>query len=219
MYKGIRECFSTQKQRSLEKSGDVLKTLLTTKDQRLEAFESIESAKPEWAIPQLLKRLEITVDHGIQDKVEKERVLEFVTKHKSLTKPVILDKIPKSKKISWMLRVSERVLEPEEYLDILLENLRPESLDFDDDALERNIEVLLALKEIKNPKIGERVLPYLKSRHGEVRLAAVECMEAQAQESVELRKVLIEMAGQTKSDENSRLLGVLQTMISKNAWT
>ena len=57
---------ATQKSKSFEKMGDVLKNQITTKEQRWEAIEGLASGGDfALAAPQLMKRFELVVDHGI----------------------------------------------------------------------------------------------------------------------------------------------------------
>lgn len=54
---GIFDKFFSSNPKSYDKYGDVLKKIMTTKEQRLEAIEALEGISPEYAVPQLLKKI------------------------------------------------------------------------------------------------------------------------------------------------------------------
>lgn len=65
--------------KSAEKFGNVLKNKVTTKEQRLEAIDVLMGIEdPSVAIPQLMKRFQIVIESGIQDKREKEICVDHI---------------------------------------------------------------------------------------------------------------------------------------------
>ncbi|MBX9703229.1 MAG: hypothetical protein K2X39_03660 [Silvanigrellaceae bacterium] len=203
-----------------DKYGDVLKKTPTTKEQREEAIEALSDLPPEFAIPQLLKRFEIVVDHGLLDIKEKEKCLKIIVGFGEKAKSFIVDSLKSKKRISWQIKIAEKIFSPEDYLTLLIENMSLNMAEFDEAALERNIEILLALKEIKNIKIIPLASSYFKCRDEGVRMAALECMEEQVDvDEQQVKDILLNLAKQEKySDDNSRFLGLLDVIIARHGW-
>lgn len=214
-----RDFRSNQRTRSFEKMGDVLKNQVTTKEQRLEAIEGLASGGDfALAAPQLLKRFEMVVEHGIIDKREKERVVELLLEHPEISRPLVSAALRAQKRISWLIKIAEKLYSGDEYLDLLLESLHVEQVLFDETLHERNIELLLALKEISNVKIIDRAKRLVKSRDEPVRMAALECLEAQAKDHDEARKCFLELLAEPETDDNSRFIGLVKAIVARHKW-
>ncbi len=206
------------KQKSYEKCGDTLKNQVTTKEQRLEAIDGLSSGPAEQVIPQLLKRFDIVIDHGLQDNREKEMISELILGHKEAAKPFVRNAVKNLKRISWPLKMSEKLFVHEEYVSILLENLVDEFVGFDDSVQERNIEIMLALKEVSHPDIVSKVKNQLKCRDESVRIAAVECLEAQSKHEAEAKSLIMELASHPLTDDNSRFIGLVRSIAQRHQW-
>ena len=214
----FKEYRSDRQKKSAERYGDTLKTVVTTKEQRLEAIEALSDGPAEIVVPQLLKRFEIIVDHGIQDNREKEMVLDIILNFKEESKPFLRKALAEQKRISWPLKIAERLFEKSEYLELLLKNLSTEFVGFDESVQERNIEILLALKELHDVRIAEKASHLLKSRDEHVRIAALECLEAQALEDSSARGVISSLLTESVTDENSRFLGLVKAIVTRHQW-
>lgn len=205
--------------RSYEKMGDTLKNLVTTKEQRLEAIEALAGADDMGlAVPQLMKRFELVVEHGIIDKREKERVFEVLVEHAKISRPLVCDAVKSSKRISWHIKLAEKLLPDAEYQSLLLSSLNIESVLFDEAVHERNIEILLALKEKLTEKAVDPAKILVRSRDEQVRMAALECLEAQASEFESARQCLRELLAEPLTDDNSRFLGLVKAIVTKHNW-
>lgn len=214
-----RDFRTSQKARSLEKMGDLLKNQITTKEQRMEAIEGLASAGDfTLAAPQLIKRFEMVVEHGIVDKREKERVVELLLEHPEIARPLVREAVRSQKRISWLIKLAEKLFSAEDYLELLMEALHVEQVLFDETLHERNIELLLALKETSSAKIVAKARQLVKSRDEPVRMAALECLEAQAKEHVEARQCFLELLAEPETDDNSRFIGLVKSIVSRNKW-
>lgn len=210
---------SKSRQRSYEKMGDTLKNLVTTKEQRLEAIEALAGANDmALAVPQLMKRFEVVVEHGIIDKREKERVFEVLLAHPDVSRPLVCEAVRNSKRISWPIKLAEKLLSEDEYLNLLLSGLNTQSVLFDETVHERNIEILLALKEKASEKVVEPARILVRSRDEQVRMAALECLEAQAGEFELARQCLRELLAEPLTDDNSRFIGLVKAIVTKHNW-
>ncbi len=214
-----RDFRANQRGRSFEKMGDLLKNQITTKEQRWEAIEGLASGGDfALAAPQLMKRFELVVDHGIVDKREKDRVVEILIENSEVARPLVCEAVRKQKRISWPIKLAEKLLAQEQYLDLLLESLNTENVLFDEALHERNIELLLALKEISSPKIVDKARVLVRSRDEQVRMAALECLEAQAREHEQARQCFIELLAEPLTDDNSRFIGLVKAIVARHNW-
>lgn len=210
--------FSSDKKKSYDRYGDVLKKKMTTKEQRLEAIEALEKISPVEAIPQFLKRFEMVTDSGLQDTKEKERCMDFIVKNKIHASDFVKQAVLNQKRVSWPVKIAEKIFSKEDYIDLLLLSLNSDSAIFDEDTLERNSEILLALKEVKDLKIVNKAVEFLSSRDENVRMSALECLEEQATEFEDAKKIILDLLHMPMTDNNSRFLGVVQTIVKKHKW-
>ena len=210
---------ANQKSKSFEKMGDVLKNLVTTKEQRWEAIEALAGGGDfALAAPQLMKRFELVVEHGIIDKREKDRVMEILLENKEISMPLVCDAVRTQKRIAWPIKLAEKMLGADEYLNLMLESLNSENVLFDETLHERNIEILLALKELSDARIAERTQVFVRSRDEQVRIAALECLEAQAVTHKEARNYLLSLLAEPLTDDNSRFIGLVKTIVTRHKW-
>lgn len=214
-----REFRAGQRGRSFEKMGDVLKNQITTKEQRMEAIEGLASGGDfALAAPQLMKRFEMVVEHGIVDKREKDRVVELLIEHPEVSRSLVCDAVRQQKRIAWPIKIAEKLLPQDEYLELLLESLNTENVLFDETLHERNIEILLALKEISNVKVVPKARLLVRSRDEQVRMAALECLEAQGKEHGEARRCFLELLAEPETDDNSRFIGLVKAIVARHKW-
>lgn len=206
--------------KSYDKYGDVLKKIVTTKEQRLEAIEALEDLAAEHAVPQLLKRFEISVDSGLQDTKEKEQCMKLIVAHGDKAKSYIEAVLVKERKISWPIKIAEKIYSESEYINLLLDNLSPNIAEFDEATIERNEEILLALKDIKlfSDQIVLKVMEFLSSRDDNLRMAALECLEEQAGGNEKAKEIILNLAKNPMNDDNSRFLGVVHSIIQNHRW-
>ena len=217
---GIFDKFFSSNSKSYDKYGDVLKKIMTTKEQRLEAIESLQGIPAEHSVPQLLKRFEIAVDSGLQDTKEKEQCLKIIVDFGEKSKPFISEVLSKQRKISWSIKIAEKIFPHDEYVNLLLNNLASNIEVFDESSLERNEEILLALKDVKgnSESIVEKVTEFLSSRDDNIRMAALECLEEHALHSSKAKEIILDLSKASITDENSRFLGVVNSIIQNHKW-
>jgi hypothetical protein len=207
-----------KKKKSFDKYGDVLKNKITTKESRLEAIEALESAKDPQVVPALLMRFEMVLESGLQDAREKEKCMNIIVSHGDAAKADVFEYIEKKHRIAWPLKVAEKICSHDEYIDLLLNSLKPDMVVFDNETLEKNEEILLALKEKRDGRICSKVLPFLSLRDEGLRMAAVECLEEQAQQDLQARDIFLELSQTAPTDDNSRFIGVIQSIVKKHNW-
>lgn len=209
---------SRQDPKSYDKYGDVLKKIMTTKDQRQEAIDALSKLAPEFSIPQLLKRFEIVVDSGLLDNREKDMCMKIIVSHGEKAHAFIREALKTQSRLAWPIKIAEKIFPSEEYLSLLLENLNTSMVVFDESALERNTDILLALKDIHDEKIISRAQDLLASRDEGVKMAALECLESQAVKFSQAKEFILTLKDAPLSDENSRFIGVVNEIARKNSW-
>lgn len=118
------------------------------------------------------------------------------------------------------LKSPKKFFPHEEYVNLLLNNLTTDMAVFDEASLERNEEILLALKEVKGNEdiIIEKITGFLSSRDDNVRMAALECLEEHAASSPKAKEIILKLAQENLTDENSRFLGVVNSIIQNHKW-
>lgn len=207
-----------RKDKSVEKAGDTLKNIVTTKEQRLEAIEELRPLAADIAVPQLLKRFDLVVESGLQDQKEKEMVEEIILSHKDKSVSYIVAAFPDCKRISWYIKLAEKLLPQEEYIQLLIQNTRKEFVGFDDNVQERNIEILLALKEISDPRAMHLARQFLDSRDEHVKIAALECLENHAARDEDAKKIFLNFLQNPVTDDSSRIVGMARTIAERHHW-
>ncbi|KAB8029912.1 hypothetical protein [Fluviispira multicolorata] len=217
---GIFDKIFSSQPKSYDKYGDILKKVMTTKEQRLEAIEALENIAPEQSVPQLLKRFEISVDSGLIDNREKEKCLNIIVEFGEKSKPFVKKIIESQRRISWPIKIAEKIFSHDEYAEILINNLKTNIAVFDESVLERNEEIMLALKEVKGKEeiIVNKVTEFLSSRDENLKMAALECLEEQAKQNITAKEIIINLSNQPVTDENSRFMGVVNSIIQAHKW-
>jgi hypothetical protein len=208
-----------QQEKSAQKSGDLLKNKVTTKEQRMEAIESLASMPAKVALPQLMKRFEMVVDHGIQDNREKEMVEEVFLKHTEDARVLVREAVLTAARVSWPIRLAEKLFQQGEFKALLLQGLNTDAELFNETMLERNVELLLALRDFPDEVVVEKASTLLKGRDEGVRMAALECLEFQARTSEKAKSVVLALLSEPSTDANSRLLGVVKGIVQRYGWT
>lgn len=214
----FKEFRANKSKSQAEKFGETLKNMITTKENRMEAIDALRDIDPELSIPQLIKRFDLVVDHAIQDAREKEIVSEILLKNANISKPHVREKLTKARHIGWPIKLAERMFAKDEFLNLLLENINTDIVHFDEIQIDRNIEILLALRDLQDARIVEKTLPFVSSRHDNLKLAAIECLEAQGESSQDARSAIVAISKELPTDNNSRLLGLAQSIVKRHNW-
>jgi len=200
------------------KYGDVLKNPRASKDQRQEALQVLAKIDPSLAIPQLLKRFELVTDSGLVDTKEKEQCLKIILEHGDIAKPFLKEAIHTKPRLSWLLKAAEQLYPTSEYVSLLLENLRLETEGFDEEAQDRNVDLLLALRETTDDRVASQVVPFLHSRKEDVRMAALECLEEQGQHSSQAKDFILKILNEAKDESDARFLGTMKSIAIRHQW-
>lgn len=194
-----------------ETLGKTLETLMTVKDQREEAIESLALMSAEIRVPQLMRRFKISIDHAIQDKKEKERIESILLETPEQIKPYLKQALKDYPQPSWILRLAQKTFPQEEYVKLLIGEINPDFVSFDDEVQEKNKQILLALKETQDPQILEHLDPFFESRDEDLRMTSFEvleifCEKKEAKALEKLNQIYEDMKKKPEDqDENPRI--------------
>ena len=216
LFSSISNYRKNRRFKSFEKLGAVLMNSHTTKDQRNEAIDALAKGNPEEIIPQLLKRFELVVDHGLQDQKEKERVFELIKSHGDAGRDYAVNGIKKARRITWFMKLCKHFLSEDEFVELLVSMLEPEASSFDDMAHEKNREILLNLKDFPKESLLVVIEPFLEHRDNDIQMAALECLEGMASSLKAAQDKVKELASMELNDDNSRFVGQVQSILKRH---
>jgi hypothetical protein len=218
IWDSIKKWKQKRKDSQAENYGKTLETLMTIKDQRLEAIEGLYLMSPEVRAPQLIRRFKISIDHAIQDKKEKERIQEILIETPEASREPVKHALKTYPQIGSLIGIAQKVFSEDEYVDLLIEEVNPEFVSFDDDVQEKNSQILLALKETKNPKALSVVEMFLYSRDENLRASSLDLLEIfcqkkneQALNTLKSTYSFFEQNPQDK-DENPRIFSMVESL-------
>jgi len=206
------------KAKAPERAGNAISQKVSNKDTRQEAFDYLYSLPPEKSIPQLIRRFDLNSDSNIQDNEEKTKVLLYLKEYSQIALPHIKFCIEKKPRVSWYFKAAQELMNQEDFLQTLLSVVNPEISLFNEFGMERNKEALLWLKDIPHPSIGEKIIPFFSIPDEEIRVAAFECLAAQAEKDTQARSLLKNLLKIPPSDDNNRLLGLVKSHVQKMNW-
>jgi hypothetical protein len=122
-------------------------------------------------------------------------------------------------RVAWPVRLAEKLFSEDDYKALLLEGLVTQSALFDDTVLERNVELLLALREMPDDRVVEKAAVLVTSRDEGVRMAALECLEFQGASSVKAKETVLALLADPSTEGNSRLAGLVRNIVQKHKWS
>ncbi len=174
----------------------------------IDFFADLEDA--EKAVPVLLDRFEYSLDHGINDSREKESQHEghHATRRKDAWSSK--NRLRQTTKIAWPMKILESSgVDRNEIADALISCLDTKDVSFDQNAVDKNYDILCYLIDYE---IGDRarlILPFLKDPDERVRFASLEVLLAQKPGLTDLSS-LLEHFLLDDSPENRRLRALVE---------
>jgi hypothetical protein len=66
--------------------------------------------------------------------------------------------------------------------------------------------------------IVDKVTQFLSASDDNVRMAALECLEEHALYNATAKKIILDLATEPVTDENSRFIGVVNSIIQNHKW-
>ena len=147
---------------------------------RWDALQALAKIDSEEAVEALLLRFTFSTDPTITDQEEKDGVFNAIVLKGKLAVGPVKRFIRKAESLSWALKVLDRVLTPDEVLEILLELLSTMDTEYERDP-QRKLQVLAELEARRGARVVEAVRPFLQDVHEPARFHAVGAVLAQAE--------------------------------------
>jgi hypothetical protein len=145
---------------------------------RWDALQALAKIDSEEAVEALLSRFTFYVDPTITDQEEKDGVFNAIVAKQQLAVEPVKRFIRKAESLSWPLKVLDRILLPEQVLEILLALLATMDTEYERDP-QRKLQVLAELEARRGAKVAEAVRPFLGDVHEPARFHAVGAILAQ----------------------------------------
>lgn len=221
MIQTFKNFIDKRKQASILSTSKTVCDKKANKDTRFAAIEKLSEYANESddALEGLIDRLNITIDHSILDKREKEFVQDILINHEARSIPLLKKHIAKRYHIAWYVNTLKRL--SANYIDDLLSALTFDDIIFSKEQVEKNLEIITMLRPVENnseeirKKIFDAVATFLKDRDERVRLAAVEVLALQMPD-----RACTEIAHyiDDNSPENSRLRNRVIHIFKEYQW-
>ncbi|MBP9706422.1 MAG: hypothetical protein KBD78_02195 [Oligoflexales bacterium] len=177
------------------------KAIREDRDAAIDFFCSLDDAAV--AAEALLYRFEYSLEHGINDAKEKEKVLNGLVKHGAAILPIVQAHLQKTSRIAWPIKVLEKIAEDEKTVtDVLKTCLDLNDVSFDQAKVDKNFDILCFLREFKLPGFLPSLKHFLSDLDERVRFAALEVIIEQEESEV---PAIVEKFLSDNSSENTRL--------------
>ena len=164
---------------------------------RMEAADKLREIGTDEAIYGLARRFSATSENLGVDQDEKKRIQDILVAFGDRGVEPVKRYIRNHDKITWAIDALKQTLPKDALIPFLFETLK------EGDPVQirgaKATQILQALQSLDDPSVVDGVLPCLKSHDDTVRIAAVECLEAYADEKA--REPLLETL--TNPDEDS----------------
>lgn len=207
--------------RKLSKAAKNLKLIKNPKaikEARGAAIDYFVSLKnPDVAIPSLLCRFEYSLEHGINDTREKEACMKGILKHKQAAFPYIKKQLKESTHIAWPIKMLQELADDNVIIDSLLNALNYGDISFDQNAVDKNYDILCYLVDYTPLPEGaaSKLMHFLDDPDERVRFA---CMEVLINLNDEKIKDRLEPFLSDDSAENRRIRAAVLDTFIKNNW-
>ena len=203
LIKKVKQFLENRKEKAFERNAKVIKNPKAIKDDRMGAICSLASSKkPAEATKALLDRFDYSLEHGIQDSREKEKALEIILSFGKDALPATLEHLRASKSIAWPVKILSAISSKEELVENLRSSLEFGDIDFSQEIVNKNYDILCHLRDHSLKDKGEALFRFLKAHDERLRVAAVETILTQNHEEnfVKLEPFLLD-----NTSENIRL--------------
>ena len=199
----IKNFSKKRKQKAFNKNCQIIKNPKAIKEDRVGAIESLASFEDKAAATKaLLARFNFSLEHGIQDSREKEKIMDSILSFKENAISPTLDYLKQGKSIAWPVKILSSLISKKELTDALESSLIFGDIDFSQENVNKNYDILCHPRNHALADKGKKLFAFLKVHDERLRVAAVEAILTQGDESnyEELEELLLD-----NSSENIRL--------------
>ncbi len=145
---------------------------------RWDSIQALVRARTSEAIAGLLPRFTFYVDPSISDQDEKDAAFEGIIAAGEMAIEPVVAFLRKAESLSWPLKMLDRLERPEAVIGHLLDLLVGMDTEYERDP-QRKIQVLAALEERRDPRIGAAIVRFVEDANETVRFHAVSSLLAQ----------------------------------------
>lgn len=139
---------------------------------RWESIQALGAMKTADAVKALLPRFTFYADPSITDGEEKDEAFRLIVGMGEVAIPPVRAFAAKAESLSWALKILERLASAEEVAEVLVGLLGKMDVEYERDP-QRKLQVLTALEERKDPRIGPVAVRFLEDVHETARFHAV----------------------------------------------
>lgn len=161
----------------LNELGGTLKDEFSERTHRAFAVSILAYFPAEAAVPQMLKRLELTTSNGMHDKQEKAEICRLIEGEGEVIVPLVIEHCQTAMHLSWPILLLERFQAGQELGGTLIGLLADRYPEFDERVRVRNREVLVALNALGEAAGDFDLEPHLRCRYPEIQAIAKECAQ------------------------------------------
>jgi hypothetical protein len=218
LFDGIKEYFASRKTKRIDRAGKLVRNAKAIREDRGAALDFLakDVKEADQAIPLLLPRFEYSLEHGINDTREKELAQEGIVRFGEASVPFLQDWLKKTTRIAWPIKCLKALGKDSLVVDALKAALDYNDVAFDQQAVDKNYDVLCYLREYQVPEAVDQISHFLNDPDERVRFAAAEFLIAQKTDTI---KPLISKFLKDDTSENRRIRqAVIQAYVDRN-WT
>lgn len=216
LFDGIKEYFATRKTKRIERAGKLIRNAKAIREDRWAALDFLakDVKQADQAIPLLLHRFEYSLEHGINDTREKELAQEGVVGFGEAGVPFLQEWLKKTSRIAWPIKCLKALDKESLVVDALQAALDYNDVAFDQQAVDKNYDILCYLREYQIPDSIDKIAHFLQDPDERVRFAAAELLIAQKSDAI---KPKISKFLKDDSSENRRLRqAVIQVYVDRS---
>jgi len=218
LFDGIREYFASRKTKRIERAGKSIRNAKAMREDRWAALEFLarELKEADLAIPVLLQRFEYSLEHGINDTREKELAQEGVVRFGAEAVPFLRDWLKQTSRIAWPIKCLKALGTEEIVVETLKAALDYSDVAFNQQAVDKNYDILCYLREYEVPDSIDQIAHFLKDADERVRFAAVEFLITQKSDTI---RPWISMFLKDDSSENRRIRQAVIQVYVDRSWS
>lgn len=208
-----------QQGRSEKKVDKLLATIKNRKAIKDDRWMAIEFFKnyhdKEVAARSLLERFDFSIEHGIQDTREKEGCMEGIIEMGPEILPIVREKLKSTTRIAWPIKILKKLGDEDTVIEVLKDSLNYGDVDFDQNQVDKNYDILCYLRDYKVPGFAEKIAHFLNDHDERVRFAAVEMLIEQDEPEV---PGMLEKYLDDSSSENTRIRNAVVEAFVRYPW-
>ncbi len=172
-------------------------------ENRQKAIEQLRELGTDEAIRTLLLRFTLRIEPGITDDEDKERVVEIIRDFGERAVGPLKEFLQSRDEIAFPLRALKELVAEKDVIDTVCDILDKAALEYARDP-EKRIQLMRHLRDHKDPRIVETSLKFIEDMADDVKIAALEAIEAQGPDD-RAREPIIHALLKAHEESNNRV--------------